>query len=94
MAEMFLDLMTITIDQKPVFSESDFECWCRYFGDLLEKSPTLRYWYAETRDWYEPHVRELLDHLAAGRFPAAPRMAAGIPLQSRRFSRRRPDHGD
>lgn len=46
------------------------ECWCGYFGDLLEKSPTLRYWYAETRDWYEPHVCELLDHLAAGRFLA------------------------
>lgn len=65
-AEMFLDLMTMTIDHRPVFSPSDYDCWCRYFSDLLKKSPSLRYWYAETRDWYEPHVRELLDGFMAG----------------------------
>jgi hypothetical protein len=65
MAEMFLDLMTMTIDHKPVFSPSDYRCWCRYFRCLLKKSPSLCYWYTETRDWYEPHVRELLDSFVA-----------------------------
>jgi hypothetical protein len=83
-AEMFIDLMTMTIDHEPVFSVSDYACWCNYFRDLLKTSPSLRYWYAGTKNWYEPHVRDRLDSFVDAEMTARPPSTAAISWRLRR----------
>lgn len=66
LAEMYIDMMTITIDHAPIFSPTEYDCCCRYYCDLLQGSSSLRYWYQDTRQWYEPHVRRILDQMISG----------------------------
>jgi len=81
---MFIDLMTMTIDHEPVFSPSDYACWCNYFRHLLRESPSIRYWYGETKNWYEPHVRDRLDSFVSEEVAANPLPAADMSWQLRR----------
>jgi hypothetical protein len=66
LAEMYIDMMTVTFDHALIFSPSEYDCCCRYYCDLLAESACLRYWYRETREWYEPHVRRILDQMISG----------------------------
>jgi hypothetical protein len=66
LAEMYIDMMTVTFDHAPIFSPSEYDCCCRYYCDLLAGSASLRYWYQESRQWYEPHVRQILDQMISG----------------------------
>jgi hypothetical protein len=66
LAEMYIDMMTVTIDHAQILPPSEYDCCCRYYCDLLSASTSLRYWYHETRHWYEPHVRRILDQMISG----------------------------
>jgi hypothetical protein len=66
LAEMYLDMMTVTFDHALIFSPSEYDCCCRYYCDLLTGSASLRYWYQESRQWYEPHVQHILDQMISG----------------------------
>jgi hypothetical protein len=66
LAEMYIDMMTITIDHAPIFSPTEYDCCCRYYCELLSGSACLRYWYQDTRNWYEPHVQQILDKMISG----------------------------
>jgi hypothetical protein len=59
-AEMFIDFMATTIDHAKLFSYN-YDGWLVYFCDLMDSSPALQYWWAETRHWYNPPVQRLLE---------------------------------
>jgi hypothetical protein len=60
-AEMFMDFMSMTLDQAPLLPEETGQVWRRYFGDLVEGSIVLQHYWRENRNWYETPVRNLLD---------------------------------
>ena len=78
-AEMFIDFMATTLDHAPFFPPMTYQGWRRYFRELIAGSPTLKYWWAETRHWYEPPVQELLDPVVFPGGAPVPAPAAAPP---------------
>jgi len=60
-AEMFLDFISMTLDQSPLLANETAEVWQHYFRDLVAGSCVLQQWWRENREWYETPVRNLLD---------------------------------
>lgn len=60
-SEMFIDFMSMTLDQAPLLADETAGVWRRYFADLVARSAVLQHCWRETRNWYETPVRSLLD---------------------------------
>ena len=68
-AEMYVDLMASLLDNQRLITDEQHEGWQLYFRDLARNSPSIRYQWQQTRDWYEPPMRDLLDPVV---FPDGP----------------------
>lgn len=60
-AAMLLDFMDTTLLQGGTIPGGYITAWEAFFRDLFASSPMLRELWAETRDWYGPEIRQLLD---------------------------------
>lgn len=64
LADMFLDLMSVTLNNAPLQSPEEASGWREYFRDLAKSSPALCDWWAQCCHWYEPPMHSLLDDIA------------------------------
>ena len=67
LAEMFLDLMSMTLNSECFFSEDYRRSWRQYFLDISVGSPAIRHFWLQNRDWYEPPLWELINDAVVAR---------------------------
>lgn len=67
-AEMFVDMMSLTLNNTILLEKDEAEGWRKYFTDLMSTSPALRDYWKRCRTWYEQPLCELLDPVC-NRFP-------------------------
>lgn len=61
MAEMFVDFMTMTLNQAPLLPEDHVAGWRLYFADLAKGSPAIQDYWRANCSWYEGPVWDLID---------------------------------
>ncbi|WP_190017044.1 hypothetical protein [Streptomyces lucensis] len=61
MAAMLLDFMDTALLQGGTIPGGYVTAWEAFFRDLYGTSPMLQQLWAETREWYGPEIRQLLD---------------------------------
>lgn len=60
-SEMYIDLMDNFLVQAPNLEAFISEPWDDYFRDLLRRSPAMRRFWRDHRNWYAAHMQRLLD---------------------------------
>lgn len=61
LAELYVDFTALTLNNLQLLPDDQHEGWRAYFRDLGERSPAIRAYYLRNREWYEDHVRDVLD---------------------------------
>ena len=67
-SDMFVDLMSLTLNNTTLLENDEVEGWRNYFAELMSTSPALRNFWKQKRSWYEKPLCDLLDPVCA-RFP-------------------------
>ena len=60
-SEMFVDFAGFTVNTYEPFSGSEKDGWLAYFADIARRSPAVRSYWREHREWYEPPLRAVFD---------------------------------
>lgn len=63
-AETHIDMMDNLLTQSPHLEDIVAEPWDDYFRDLMRRSPAIRRFWAEHREWYGDDMCALLDPVA------------------------------
>ena len=77
LAEMFVDFMSMTLNQAPLLPRDHQQGWRSYFAALVRSSPAIQEYWKENCDWYEGPVWQLIDNLV----PRVP-PTNGLPARS------------
>lgn len=73
-AETYVDMMDNFLIQAPHLEQFIAEPWDDYFRDLMGRSPAIRRFWSEHRQWYGEHMRQLLDPVLANSSQVADRL--------------------